>query len=340
MPALRRLEDVADRFELIVAPVASPVETFAEHVRRSLGQPARALAPHFLYDELGSILFEAICRLPEYYVTRAEEEILDRKVGEMVRCLPAPLRLLELGSGSGRKAERFIDAALERQSGLEFVAIDVSRSALEASGKRLLGRFPDLRMTACHGSYENGLRNLSPQVSEGVTTLALFLGSSIGNLDFDDAVGLLRAVRQAVGPDGALVLGTDLKKPSEILLAAYDDALGVTRAFNLNLLVRINRELRADFDVRRFRHVALYDERRGRVEMHIESELDQTVRIEALDLELRFRRGERIHTENSYKYDTEDIEALARGSGFSLERAWTDGNGWFSCNLLRAQGAG
>lgn len=318
---------------------ASTRTTFAEDVRLGLESRPRRLFPKYFYDELGSQLFEAICLLPEYYLTRAENEIIERYSAEIAAEVPGPKRLLELGSGSASKTRRLIEAILAEQGELLYIPIDISASALDTSSRVLLQAYPRLRINAFAGDYYSGLKALAQSAPhEGTVgrTLALFLGSNIGNFDRDEARDFLRAVRLVLAPDDALLLGADLKKARADLEAAYDDALGVTAAFNLNLLSRINRELNADFDLRAFRHYARYDEEAGRVELYVESLRAQTVRLAKLGLELRFEEGERIHTENSYKYGMEDLSRLATETGFKLKRTWFDSMRRFSSNLFIA----
>jgi L-histidine N-alpha-methyltransferase len=314
---------------------------FAEDVRRGLTSDPKALPPKYFYDELGSHLFDAICLLPEYYLTRAEAEIFARHAAEIVneaRRGGARVTLVELGSGSASKTRRIIDALLSGQSFLKYVPVDISAAALEASAHALLGDYETLGVSAYAADYDTALPRLSAELEDEGRAFVLFLGSNVGNFDRAEARDFLRRVRGVLRPGDRLLLGADLKKDRPVLEAAYDDAHGITAAFNLNLLARINRELRGDFRLRDFRHVALYDEREGRVEMHLESRREQTIRLEALDLEVSFREGERIHTENSYKYSPEELSALAAATGFERTHAWLDEAGRFSSNLFVAGG--
>jgi L-histidine Nalpha-methyltransferase len=286
---------------------------------------------------LGSRLFEAICELPEYYVTRAEEEIFQRHAGEIAASLDGHVRLVELGSGDARKTRLLIEALVARQEELEYLPIDVSRSAVVQSAERLLHAFPELTVTAFVADYQAGLRAVrGERVPPCTRTLALFLGSTIGNLDPGDRVVLLREIRGVLRPGDGLLLGVDLRKSESVLLPAYDDALGVTAAFNLNLLARINRELGGEFDLGAFRHQARWNRELGRIEMHLESLREQTVPIRGLGLEVRFAAGETIHTESSYKLDPAQVVEMAEASGFTLRRTWTDRGGRFASNLLIA----
>jgi dimethylhistidine N-methyltransferase len=306
---------------------------FSVDVRRGLQARPKQLFPKYLYDELGSELFEAICLLPEYYLTRAENEILTRYAGEIAASIEGPLTLLEMGSGSATKTRLIIEALLRRQTELHYIPVDISASALDTSSRVLLQSYPRLKITAYASDYYDGLTALKRDAERG-RTLALFLGSNIGNFDADEAHTFLRALRGVLKEGDALLLGADLRKEKATLEAAYDDALGVTAAFNLNLLARINREFDADFDIRAFKHYVEYNEALGRVEVYIESLREQRVLLSKLDLEASFTTGERIHTENSYKYDPDGLSALASATGFKRARTWLDRREQFSSNLF------
>ena len=321
---------------------AGPGPGFGDDVRAGLTASPKILQPKYFYDHLGSMLFGAICALPEYPVFRAEMEILRARAGEIAAWLPGPVRIVELGSGDARKTRLLIDAMLVRQGGLDYIPIDVSRSALEQSSEELLSAYPNLRVTAWVADYRDALRTLAEESKAGLNarykhTLILFLGSTLGNLDPAGRVGMLRSIRELLSPGDAFLLGVDLKKPEDEMILAYDDPLGVTAAFNLNLLARINRELGGNFDLRSFRHLARYDRELGRIEMHLESVRSQTVAIRALDLEVAFAAGETIHTESSYKFDPEQVEALAEEAGMELRRSWFDRARRFSSNFLVAR---
>lgn len=325
---------------------------FAADVTRGLQAQPKRLFPKYFYDELGSLLFAAICLLPEYYVTRAEDEILTRHAHEIVAMAGhAQLTLLELGSGSATKTRRLIEALLARQTQLIYRPIDISAAALETSARVLLQSYPSLQVEAYASDYDTALAHLrreAASTSAGATdeqaqanldrahTLALFLGSNVGNFDRAEAEQFLRSLRAVLHAGDALLLGADLKKDPAQLVAAYDDALGVTAAFNLNLLARLNREFDADFDPRAFQHVALYNEAHGRIELYLESRRAQVVRLPALDLTINFAAGERLHTENSHKYDLAELDELAASTGFTRTRTWLDAAQQFSSNLFIA----
>jgi dimethylhistidine N-methyltransferase len=280
--------------------------------------------------------------LPEYYVTRAEHEILQNAGEEIINTLGLPeqgnIRMIELGSGSAEKTHQLIKALLARGLGLHYVPIDISDTSLTHSSEMLVQEFPDLRLTGYVSEYELGLEELAaPGASEqDDRTIVLFLGSSVGNLNPDDSRALLHKIKNVMRPEDVLLLGADLKKSSDILLPAYNDALKVTAAFNLNVLVRINRELNGNFEISRFEHRALHNEELSRIEMHLFSREAHTVQLRAIDLEVAFATSESIHTENSYKYDIAALTQLAEATGFQLERTWYDSRRYFGLNLFTA----
>lgn len=293
----------------------------------------KRLPCRFFYDAEGSRLFEEICELPEYYLTRTEDAILRRHADAMVDGWDHAPSLIELGSGSSTKTRRLIAAARGRYGSLHYVPIDVSPTILEESAGRLVEEFPGLRVTGYAADYRQALPRACRE-RKG-PKLVMFLGSSLGNDDIETAVDLLAFIGRSLGPEDRLLLGTDLAKDRATLEAAYDDAAGVTARFNKNLLARINRELGADFDLDRFDHQARYDADRQRIEIHLVSRADQEVQIPGAPLRVRFAAGETIHTENSHKYTVERLHDLARRSGFVEEAAWTDPRGWFRVQRWR-----
>ena len=323
-----------DKFLLHNLVKRDPRAGLAEDVRRGLSTQPKRFLPKYFYDQLGSQLFEAICLLPEYYLTRAENEILERYADQIVASVAGDITLIEMGSGSASKTRLLIEALLRKQTDLLFIPVDISASALDSSSRILLQSYPQLRIEAYAADYFAGLAELEKE--QRGRTLALFLGSNISNFDPDEALKFLRALRQVLHAGDALLLGADLKKEKSVLEAAYNDALGVTAAFNLNVLARINRELGGNFDLRAFRHRAFYNEDAGRVEIYIESMRAETVAISQLGIEVHFAEGEQIHTENSYKYDRNDIARLANETGFVHGRTWLDEQERFSSNLLLA----
>jgi L-histidine Nalpha-methyltransferase len=324
------------RFALEHLEPAEHRSSFAEDVLAGLTAKPKALQPKYFYDELGSLLFEAICLLPEYYVTRAEAEILERHADEMAATVGPIARVLELGSGTAKKTRHLLTALLSRQTALEYVPVDISAAAIESTAADLLADFSGLHIHALVSDYPGALAAFGRRSTAPGSTLALFLGSTLGNLDPAAQLALLKAIRAVLAPGDHLLLGVDLDKSEAVLLPAYDDPLGVTAAFNKNLLQRINRELGADFDLAAFNHRVRYEREPARIEMHLESRQDQTVTIAALGgLEVRFRRGETLFTEASHKFDPATVGQLAHEAGFELERSWTDGAERFASILLR-----
>ena len=326
--------EMAERFVIHDLARHNGQVTFARDVREGLSSNPKQLFPKYLYDALGSKLFEAICQTPEYYPTRTESAILSQHADEIVKFLPGCQTLIELGSGSAEKTRKVIEALLRNQPTLLFVPIDISASALEESSRGLLQMYPALRIEAYAADYFDGLAALKP-IDAG-PALMLFLGSNIGNFAKQAAAEFLRAIRTVLRAGDALLLGADLKKDRQTLEAAYNDSLGVTRAFILNQLARINREFGANFDLRGFDLVSIYDESVGRIDVYLESLRKQSVTIPALDLSLTFEAGERLHMENAYKYDREELSRMARQGGFDLMQTWMDEKKRFSSNLFVA----
>lgn len=292
-----------------------------------LSRPNKALPCSLFYDARGSELFERITTLPEYYPTRTETAILERHAHEIAAACPAGTLLVEYGSGSSRKTEILLEALPPVSA---YVPIDVSQTALAAACARLSWRFPTLRILAIEGDFTIAL-DLPPALSSH-PRLGFFPGSTIGNFTPSEARDLLAGMAQNLGPHSRLLVGADLVKDLTRLLAAYNDADGVTAEFNLNLLVRLNREFRADFDAARFRHQAIFNDAESRIEMHLVSLGAQTVMFDGYRFE--FTEGERLHTENSYKYTVPQFQALAVGAGWTPGRVWIDGENLFSVHEL------
>ena len=309
--------------------LAPPTDDFREEVLRGLSRSPKQLVPKYFYDAVGSALFDAICGLAEYYPTRTETALLESHRSEIAAMLGTECALIEFGSGMSRKSRILIDALAP----VVYVPIDISRETLLAAAEHLVWTFPRLRVVAICADYSRPLA--MPALAEFAPRrrVIFFPGSTIGNFDPEDAVAFLRNATAIAGAGGGLLIGVDLKKDKAILDAAYDDPQGVTAAFNLNLLARINRELGADFDVRAFRHRAQYVAERGRVEMHLESQRFQSVFLGAA--RIVFERGETIHTENSYKYSVDEFKALAARAGFSSQRCWVDDRRLFSIHYLQ-----
>ena len=316
---------------------AAAAEGLADEFARDVGTGLRAspkrLSCRFFYDRDGSRLFELICSLPEYYLTRTEHRILQERASRIVGQASMDTTLVDLGSGSAVKTRVLIEAFLERREKLLFVAVDISPTALEESSNELLELYPDLQVLTVAAEYRHGLERLRETLKG--PKLILFLGSNIGNFDRPDAVRFLEIVRHTLTPLDRLLVGIDLRKEREVLEAAYDDARGITARFNRNILARINRELGGQFDLETFRHRAVYDEEEGRVEMFLVSTRSQKVAIEDLGMEVAFAEGETIHSENSYKYSPAEIDELVASSGLAIEGQWFDGDRRFSLNLLK-----
>jgi L-histidine Nalpha-methyltransferase len=323
---------------LAASPAASLQidEQLARTVRTGLGSRPKTLPPWLFYDGAGSELFEQITGLSEYYLTRTERTIFENHANEIVASAAgvARLRFTELGAGSAEKTRVLMKAALARQNELVFEAVDVSATALLVAQARIEREIPGVRASLLEMDYTNGFE-LDACVA-GERRLVLYIGSSIGNFEPEEAARILRKVRKQLDPGDGLLLGVDLVKDESTLLAAYDDAAGVTAAFNKNMLVRMNRELGADFDLDQFNHRAVWNETMSRMEMHLECCTDQRVRFAALDWEVEFRARETIHTENSYKFRPGDAEAMLAAAGFASPRTWTDERGWFEVCLGKA----
>jgi L-histidine Nalpha-methyltransferase len=313
----------------------SDTNSFAEDVRSGLLSYPKSLKPQYFYDDLGSALFEAICRLPEYYLTRAETEILSNYADKICRKLEEHVTLIEFGSGKAEKTRFIIDSLLGSERDLLYLPIDVSFSALEESSRSLRNEYRELRIEPLAVDYYTGMEMIKSR-SE-TRKFVLFLGSNIGNMYRDEAIEFLTRLRSILHRGDHLLIGMDLLKDKKILLPAYNDSLGVTAAFNKNLLVRINRELGGNFQLERFNHLARFNKEEGCVQMYLESTSDQVVRIEKLELDVEFLAGEMIHTENSYKYTIDQIEEFARLTGFYLKESFLDEEKRFSSNLLIAR---
>jgi dimethylhistidine N-methyltransferase len=307
----------------------SPVgtERFVEEALAGLAEPRKTLSPKWLYDARGSALYELICELPEYYPTRTELRILERNQEHISEAVGPGALVFEFGAGSGRKTERLL-AALAAP--VAYLPVDISREALLRAAASIAARFPAIEVRPVVGDFTNGV--VLPDAGlQAARRLAFFPGSTIGNFDPPDAVALLRRMGREARAGGALLVGVDAPKDRATLERAYDDVEGVTAAFDLNLLARMNRELGADFDLGSFRHRAIWNERLSRVEMHLVSVRAQVVRLAGR--EIPFRAGESIHTESAYKWEPRAFDALAAIAGWRHMRSWTDERAWFSLRL-------
>ena len=308
---------------------------FARDVRAGLSKPIqRELPSIYLYDEVGTALFEAITVLPEYGLTRADERLLQRYAATILEYLPPPVVVVELGSGSGRKTRWLLEALSHREPVLYF-PVDTSASAL-AKCRQELSSLGAVSIVGLEKSYLEGLRDVASRRRPGQTILVLFLGSTVGNFDRPAAEHFLREIRRCLKPGDALLLGADLEKSVADMLLAYDDPAGVTAAFNLNLLARINRELGGDFVLRNFAHEARYNDQERRIEMHLRSLWKQTVTIRAAEFSCTLQAGETIWTEACHKYRAEEIPGMAHRTGFTCEAQWLDGEWPFAENLWLA----
>ena len=312
------------------------LDRFAEDARRGLLSTPKRLDPLYFYDDLGSQLFEAICRLPWYPLTRAEGALLERHAAEMLAPFADGVTLVELGCGSGEKLLRLCEPLCARGAPVRVQLVDISPAALDLSCRTLahLG----LEITLHQATYEDGLAAAAARRPPGSPVVVLFLGSNIGNLDPEGAAHLLTSIRATLRPGDALLLGADLVKPRDVLLRAYDDPLGVTAAFNRNLLARMNRELDADFDLSAFAHEARWNAAASRVEMHLVSRRAQRARLPRAGVEVSFAEGESIWTESSHKYTPESISALAQRAGFRCRAQWVEPEARFSTSLLAVDG--
>jgi dimethylhistidine N-methyltransferase len=321
---------------LVHAIPANTTYEFASDVRVGLTRPGQKELPSkYLYDDVGSALFEVISHLPEYGLTRADERLLKRHACEIVERVDAPVAVAELGSGSGKKT-RWILEALSRRGRIVYYPVEISRSAL-AMCERELSDIDAISIVGFEREYLDGLLEAAAQRERGHHLLVLFLGSTIGNFDRPAGLKFLAEVRHILEPGDSLLLGTDLEKSSAQLLRAYDDELGVTAAFDLNLLARVNRELDADFDLSQFEHRARINHEARSIEMHLQSKRRQTVRIPAAGLRVEFAEGETIWTESSHKYAPDEIFEMASAAGFRCQAQWIDEEWPFAENLLVAE---
>lgn len=303
-------------------------ETLNETVKRGLTHQPKYLLCRFIYDAIGSELFEQICDQPEYYLTRTEDAILRDHAENMVDGWDEPPTMIELGSGSSTKTRRLIEAALERYGSLHYVPIDISETILEDSARALIDDYSSsLHVTGIVSDYDSALRVVADRIK--APKLLVFLGSSLGNFDDEDAVELLKRIQTTLSADDRFLFGTDLVKDAKVLEAAYDDSAGVTARFGKNILTRINRELGGNFDLDLFRYEARFSAEHHRVEMRLISEADQIATIPELDLVVPFRSGESIHIENSHKYTPRLLDQLAKQSRFVEETSWTDPDGYY-----------
>lgn len=313
----------------MIAFEAGRLPGIAADVLDGLSRMPRALPPKLFYDARGSALFEQITCLPEYYPTRTEAAILDANADEICSRIGCGVSVSELGAGTATKTRILLHSLLRRQESVDYFPLDVSHAALQLAKRELSAEFEAVKVYPQVGDF----KNLAFLEAPASPRLVLYIGSSIGNLEQSEAIALLKSVAEHLSPGDHLLLGVDLVKDRDILLAAYDDRAGITAEFNKNLLARINHELGGNFALDDFQHVALWNEAAARIEMHLESKRAQLVRIDALGRTWSFSEGERIHTENSYKYTIDRLENLLHRSGFGVEQVWTDPQSWFAVSL-------
>lgn len=307
-----------------------PAEQTRREILTGLQASPKQLSPKFFYDEHGSMLFDQICEQPEYYPTRTELGIMQSHAGDMARLLGSDVMVVELGSGSSLKTGLLLDAL---DNPCAYVPVDISREHLAHAAARINAAYPSLEVLPVCADFTQPF-SLPRAARKPRRVMVYFPGSTIGNFEPVAATRLLNMIRLRLGVGGSLLIGVDLKKDPAVLNAAYNDAAGVTAAFNLNLLAHINRLADAEFDASRFEHQAFYNEKLGRIEMHLLSRSSQLVRVG--DETVAFAAGESIHTENSYKYSAQEFAQLASRAGFSVTRLWTDAQCLFSVQLLRA----
>jgi len=311
-----------------------PLPPYIDEVVLGLTSRPKTLPCKLFYDDRGSQLFEKITRLPEYYPTRTEFGILQDSAKEIVSAAGTPVSIIELGAGTATKTSALLRAFARRQLRVKYFPVDISAGALAGAKDRIKDECPNVTVLPVVVDFSDGFHFLREIPGR---KLVLYLGSSIGNFEWIDAVAMLRKVREQLMPGDGLLLGTDMVKPPEILVPAYDDAQGVTEQFNKNILVRLNRELDANFDVDSFRHIAEWSPERSRMEIFLESTRPQKVTLRMSQLTVQFRAGERIHTENSHKYTLDMVDRMLCVSGFKLEKTWFDRQQWFGLNLARVR---
>jgi L-histidine Nalpha-methyltransferase len=305
---------------------------YAEEVAEGLLSQPKTLPCKLFYDAVGSALFEEITQLPEYYLTRTELSILKNRADEMARAIEPGVTVVELGAGTAAKTCTLLEALARRQMRVSYVPVDISPAALREARERVQSQLASVLVRPVVADFSSGFGFLNTIPGK---KLVLYLGSSIGNFDPDAAVAMLGQIRAQLRDDDALLLGTDLVKSKSILVPAYDDAQGITARFNKNILCRLDRELGANFDLDSFRHVAIWNRQRSRMEIYLESVCSHVVSLRALNLQIPMAKGERIHTENSYKYTMSMVRGMLKPAGFTLDRSWFDEQKRFALHLAR-----
>jgi dimethylhistidine N-methyltransferase len=310
------------------------IPSYALEVEEGLSRSPKTLPSKLFYDQRGSELFEEITRLPEYYLTRTELEILRERDSEIANAVGSNTTVVELGAGTATKTSTLLRALARKQIRTSYFPVDISPSALDEAQAQIKAECPSVFVRPVVADFSEGFSFFRDIPGR---KLVLYLGSSIGNFDPPAAVAMLTAVRKELKPRDGLLLGTDLVKSRDILVPAYDDSQGVTAEFNLNILARLNREIGADFNLNAFRHIARWNPTCSRMEMHLQSDRKQSVGLGLLGSVAEFATGERTHTENSYKYTMEMVNRMLSSAGFCLEQSWFDSRQWFALNLARVQ---
>jgi len=321
---------IHDKLKFYLTPYDHSHNTFASIVKNGLTSRHKFLLPRYFYDEKGSKLFEQISEQPEYYLTRIEASILQSSSIEITNMCNRGL-LVELGSGNSRKTRIILDAFLSNQVSLQYFPIDISYEMLKESAETLLDEYQNLSITAIVAEYYKGMTIIKKDIHS--RKVVIFLGSSLGNFDPAEAKKFIQMMRNCTQDQDMFLIGVDMHKDDSVLNAAYNDSCGVTAQFNLNILTRINRELKGEFNPHKFGHTAFYNESKKRVEMYLVSKVEQEVNIVGIRETIGFKKGESIHTESSYKFTCEQIESMIEES-FQVVKTWTDSKKWYSVILL------
>lgn len=324
-------EVINDRLSICRFESISGSNSFSEDIRCGLKHVPKVLHPKYFYDNIGSELFEKICDTPEYYVTRTESSILDKYSDEMALMNKGKKVIVELGSGSSVKTRYILSSFIKSEGCITYLPIDVSEIMVQSS-KELLSEFEGLNIRGINGEYEEGIEIINELTSE--PKIIIFLGSSIGNFTPVEAKRLLSSISNTMSGDDSFLMGFDMVKDENVLNSAYDDSAGITAEFNLNILQRINTELGGTFDLSKFSHKAFFNKAMSRIEMHLVSGSNQTVYIDKLNEYVEFRKGETIHTENSYKFTDEMINDLAGSAGLKVNKTWKDDRNYFGLCLM------
>ena len=322
-----------ERLTVTTSDTQAPRQDFARDVLTGLTAVPKRIPSVYFYDAIGSQIFEEICELPEYYLTRTEHAIIGRSAAAIASYSNGNMALVEFGSGSSTKTRTLIEALVASQGHLNYFPIDISESILVKSAEQLIADYPELSVCGTVAEYQAGIHQIASTNFD--QKLVLFLGSNIGNFDYRKAIDFLSKLRRELDQQDYLLLGTDMQKDIATIRQAYDDPWGVTAKFNLNLLRRINRELYGEFRIEDFSHVSIYNRNYHRIESYLRSEAEQTVYIGKLQKSFNFKKSEMIHTEVSHKYSPEQIQAMAEKSGLRVVRHWEDERGYFRLNLLK-----